>query len=86
MKYSDNLIKLFTEIISKSDIKCSKLNRKLSESDYFEAYLRFIDNSIHYTRFNTIINGHKINGKYLNEKVNKWSKYCIFDKMYHNTK
>ncbi len=84
MKYASQLKILFTETVANSGLKCSKLNRKLAEDDYFEAYLRFIDNSIHYARFNTIINNCTINGKYLNEKVNNWVKYGIFKKMYEN--
>ena len=46
------------------------------------AYLNFIDNSIYYVRFNTIINGKIIKGKYLDEKVNKWTSLGIFEKMF----
>ena len=65
MKYKEKLVNLF-KYICNTTIKCSIKNRKLSESDYFDAYLDFIDNSIHYSI--TIIKG--INNKYLNEKFN----------------
>ena len=82
MKYKEKLVNLFKNICNTA-IKCSIKNRKLSESDYFDAYLDFIDNSIHYSRFNTIIKGINIKGKYLNEKFNKWNNHNIFEKMYN---
>jgi len=66
MKYKEKLVNLFKNICN-TTIKCSIKNRKLSESDYFDAYLDFIDNSIHYSI--TIIKGINIH-KYLNEKFN----------------
>ena len=75
MKYIDILKDSFVEAISNSEIKFSDKNRKLSELDYFEAYLIFIDNSIHYSRFSITIKDFHIKGKYLNEKVNKWANY-----------
>ena len=57
-------------------------NRILNESDYFEAYLNFLDNSIYYSRFSFTINGITIKGKYLNEKVTKWANRNIFNMIY----
>ena len=84
MKHIDKLKNLFYSALSKSKLKCSNKNRLLNESDYFDAYLYFINNSVHYSRYTITIKGHNIKGKYLNEKVNKWSKYGIFSLMYND--
>ncbi len=44
--------------------------------------LKFLNNSIYFSRYETIINGIKITGKYLNEKVNYWNSNKIFEIMY----
>jgi hypothetical protein len=82
MKHKEKLVELFKKILHDSDLKCYSKNRKLSEFDYFDAYLDFIDNSFHYSRFKTVVKGIQITGKYLNEKVNKWINHNIFYKMY----
>ena len=82
MKYIQELKQIFEKIISESDMKLSNKNRKLSEADYFEAYLIFCNNSIHYRRFTTVIKGEIIKGKYLNHKVNKWTENEIFSKLF----
>jgi len=87
MKYFEKLKELFNIVIKKSNIKFFNKFRKLDESSYFEssyfeAYLHFLHNSVYYNRFSITINKHKIKGKYLNEKVNKWKNYGIFDKMF----
>jgi len=81
MKYRKKLKDLFINALTKSNLKCIEKNRLLDESDYFDAYLDFIHNSIHYSRYSINIKGRIITGKYLNEKVNKWRKYCIIDIM-----
>jgi hypothetical protein len=78
MKYIDKIRDLFKSALKKSGLICSNKNRILTEIDYFDAYLDFIDNSVHYSRYSIIIKGHKIKGKYLNEKVNRWSEYGIY--------
>jgi hypothetical protein len=58
MKYFDECKKLFDRAIN--DINYNNIyneTRKLDEIDYFDAYLHFIDNSIHYSRFNYSIKG-----------------------------
>ena len=77
MKYIQELKQIFEKIISESDMKLSNKNRKLSEADYFEAYLIFCNNSIHYRHFTTVIKGEIIKGRYLNQKVNKWNFFKI---------
>jgi len=67
------------------DLKYSKYsnkNRILDEEDYFEAYLYFINNSINYSRFTYTIKDVTIKGKYLNEKVNRWTNAGLFKYMY----
>lgn len=81
MKSFEELIKLFKNITKNIFCKYSP-KRLLDESDYFEAYLHFLDNSIYYSRFTYTINGKTIKGKYLNEKVNKWNNLGIFNKMH----
>ena len=85
MKHYSQLRKIFIDTLKKSNLKCSNLNRELDESDYFDAYLQFLNNSIHFSRFQTIIKGHLIKGKYLNQKVNNWRRYGLFDQMYSYT-
>lgn len=82
MKYMDEIRELFKLALEKSELKCSHKNRTLDETYYFDAYLDFINNSVNYSRYKTTIKGHEIKGKYLNEKVNKWNNYGIFDIMY----
>lgn len=83
MKYFDKLKSLFEKAIYELEYKnIFNKSRKFSEIEYFEAYLHFINNSIHYSRYEYIKNGKVIKGKYINEKVNKWTKYGIFKKMY----
>lgn len=82
MKYFDKLKKLFKICLSKSNLKFTNKNRILDEEIYFDAYLDFLNNSIHFSRYSKIINDHLITGKYLNEKVNKWQKYSIIQMMY----
>jgi hypothetical protein len=73
------LYKLYLESV----IKILDLYKEsLDESDYFEAYLHFLDNSIYYSRFTYTINGKIIKEKYLNEKVNKWNNLGIFNKIH----
>ena len=67
MKNYEILKKLFLLSLNKSDYKCSNKNRKLDEVDYFEAYLDFINNSTHYSRYLVIMKDHTIRSKYLNE-------------------
>jgi hypothetical protein len=82
MKHDELLITLFKKVIGECDLKNSPKNRILDESDYFQAYLEFCHNHIYYSRFNTVIKGQPIAGKYLNEKVNTWTKYNVFEKMF----
>ena len=85
----NTFIELFNQASTELNYKTySLISRKLSESDYFLAYLNFIHNSFHYCRYSMIvsnnmtINNVLIKGKYLNEKVNKWARVGIFSKMY----
>jgi len=83
MKEFDKIINIFKKTIQ--NIKCihnKHINRKIKEEDYFRTYLNFLNNSIYYSRFEYNFNGNIITGKYLNEKVNFWNKFKIFDKMY----
>ena len=75
MKYIDILKDSFVEAISNSEIKFSDKNRKLSELDYFDAYLIFIDNSIHYSRFSITIKDCHIKGNILMKKLIIWANY-----------
>ena len=84
MKHYNKLIELFNNSVQELNITYSNNFRKVSEQDYFKAYLIFLNNSIHYKRFDTYINNCKISGKYLNEKVNTWRKLGIIDNMYKN--
>lgn len=79
----DKCKELFTRALNELNYKtCNSHIRKLNGIDYFESYLHFIRNSIHYSRFEYTINGTCIKGKYLNEKVNKWQVAGIFKKMH----
>ena len=83
MKYIESLKKLFLESIKETKLKeCENKFRKHKEVDYFEAYIQFLNNSTHYSRFFTTINKKNINGKYLNEKVNTWKNNNVIDVMY----
>ena len=82
MKHKKIIIDIFEKCISDIKFTNSNQNRILKETDYFSAYIDFIDNSIHYSRYTTVINGHIIKGKYINEKVNKWNKSGIFKLMF----
>jgi hypothetical protein len=81
MSQTDYLIETFKQVTENVFNKYSP-KRLLDESIYFEAYLCFLNNSIYYSRFKYNSNGKNITGKYLNEKVNKWNKLKIFDKIY----
>lgn len=83
MKQIEKCKELFIEALR--ELKYNNINnesRKLSEVDYFEAYLEFLNNSIHYSRFSYSIKGKVISGKYLNEKVNKWARAGLINKIY----
>jgi hypothetical protein len=83
MIHFDECINLFARAIDDLNYKhIANETRKLNESDYFAAYLHFINNSIHYSRFTHSIRGIQISGKYLNQKVNKWTKAGVFEKMH----
>jgi hypothetical protein len=98
MKISVSIIDLFKKAVN--EIKKegivgyddNHIARKLNESDYFRAYLVFLDNCIFYSRINKtinndiitnsiIINDIVIYGKQLNAKVNKWKNDNIINKM-----
>ncbi len=82
----DKIILLFNQVYNNStcNIDNDHHKRKFKEEQYFEAYLHFLNNSIFYSRFEYSINGNIINGKYLNQKVNEWTKLQIFDNMFEN--
>ena len=86
MKITESFIDIFKEIIKKDEYKDkfseSHNRRLLTETDYFRSYLFFLNNSIYYSRFTGSIKNISINGKYLNEKVNKWVNMGLFKKMY----
>lgn len=82
MRHKKIIVDIFEKCISDIKYVHSKQNRILKETEYFSAYIDFINNSIHYSRYTTVINGHIIKGKYLNEKVNKWNKSGIFKLMF----
>ena len=83
MKISDKLILLFNNTIAKIKTTYNNhISRKLKEEDYFKTYLNFLNNSIYFSRYETIVNNIKITGKYLNEKVNYWNNNKIFELMY----
>ena len=54
MKYKEELVEIFNTAINSCNLNLSDKNRKVSESEYFMAYLNFIDNSIYYVRFNRV--------------------------------
>lgn len=82
MKHKKFIADIFEKCLFDIKFKQSNQNRILYEIDYFNAYLDFMNNSIHYSRYSTMINGNIIKGKYLNEKVNKWNKSGIFKLMF----
>lgn len=84
MIYFNKIKELFKVSLLKSNLKCTNKNRVFDELDYFDIYLEFLNNSVHFSRFSKIINNHVITGKYLNEKVNTWRKYGIIKMMYNN--
>ena len=84
MKNIKNLVEIFKKVYNKLNIKSSKV-RKLDKHEYFEAYLNFSDNQINYSRFSHTIKGHKISGKYLNEKYNNWVKLGMIEKIHSRT-
>jgi hypothetical protein len=77
MKHFDKFTQLFNQALTKSNLKHSNKNRLLSESDYFGAYLNFIHNSVHYSRFSCNINNHVIKGKCINFFINIFSFYAV---------
>jgi len=78
-----SFIDLFEQACLELNFKNSKLNRKFEEKLYFISYLKFLNNSYSMIRYVDIIEDEKqINGKYLNEKVNRWTEKGIFKKMY----
>lgn len=81
MKFKQILIDTFKSV-TKDIYDQNNPNRLLDESAYFEAYLHFLENSIYYSRFSFTINGKTIKGKYLNEKVTKWTNRNIFNMIY----
>ena len=62
----------------KINIKEKYISRYMSEDSYFKLFLKFLDNSIFYSRHSSIYDEYIISGKYLNQKVNKWKKLNIF--------
>jgi transposase len=82
---NNKLILLFNEVYNKLAFNKNNIihhTRKFKEDQYFEAYLNFLNNSIYYSRFNYSINNNIIHGKYLNQKVNTWTKLKIFENMF----
>ena len=72
MIHFDECKNLFMRAINDLNYKnVANETRKIDEVDYFDAYLHFINNSIHYSRFNYLVGAILITGKYLNQKVNK---------------
>ena len=78
-----SFIDLFEQACLELNFKTSSLNRKFEEKIYFTSYLKFLNNSYSMKRYVDIIEDKKIiNGKYLNEKLNRWTNEGIFKKMY----
>ena len=83
------LINLFSDITNDLNLNNPQF-RILKESQYFEIYLKFLSNSTYFSRFSydiKIIKNnehiiHTVTVKYLNEKINKWSTFNVFDLMY----
>lgn len=82
MKLNFDIFNLFENAIKKCPrIFNNHTNRLYNEVDYFRAYLDFLNNSIYFSRFKFVSKDILIKGKYLNEKVNRWNKFNIFNIM-----